>query len=506
MTTNSDDIKAETPVDNHGNESDATKNQFVNIQKLISLKQIIANLTNENIDSSVEQTMKLYDSDLPYSFNMVISILIYYTFLSRKTVTEIYVKYIKSLQAKEEEQNKTDDKIVNILSNYILQFNTQEAYYLLVKMIEYNLIDKDFVKDIDSKYFGHYRTDEENRIEDDEGINEYFLNNYDNLSKNDFELHKKLLNKGINPSELSKIIRNDDIGKLQVMSGQQNFDIDQEIAPSLYEKNSYVNKEGISLINYAAYFGSPKCFKYLMDKGAKLINTSKYASAGGNLEIIKLCEQRRLLFKSSYKASIRFHRNEVFQYLYTKKLERIFEKKEKPKTSTSNSTTTTSNMNNNNNRNNNNINGMNNMNGPYGMNNMNDPFGNNNNNNNRNRFGNGPNQHQMQYDSNDEELVVTEIEENINNDTTINDLLTFCINYGNFEMLLYVIKDKSITQFDDSIINETAKIGNIYLIKDFIKGHEIPKDTLIYSSESKSNELVKYVIDQKGIDINAQNI
>ena len=46
-------------------------------------------------------------------------------------------------------------------------------------------------------------------------------------------------------------------------------------------------------ISIDAFFGSIKCFNFLLLNESKLENTFKYAISGGDLEIIHLCEQKR---------------------------------------------------------------------------------------------------------------------------------------------------------------------------------------------------------------------
>ena len=99
-----------------------------------------------------------------------------------------------------------------------------------------------------------------------------------------------------------------------------NFDFNQCIEPSLYERCSFINKNNVSLINYAAFFGSIKCFRFLLLHGSNIKSTFKYAVVGGNPEIIHHCEQNEATFEGSYEAAIEFHRNDIFYYLYENKI------------------------------------------------------------------------------------------------------------------------------------------------------------------------------------------
>ena len=147
-----------------------------------------------------------------------------------------------------------------------------------------------------------------------------FFESIEELKKDDWKLHKKLVHEGANPLEIAQVIRNDEVEKLQETSSKANFDFNQSIPPSLYECFSFVNKGKVSLIDYAAFFGSIKCFRFLFMNGSIIDNTMRYAIAGGNVEIIHICEQNHTSFYRAYETAIEFHRNDIFRYLKTKLL------------------------------------------------------------------------------------------------------------------------------------------------------------------------------------------
>ena len=107
----------------------------------------------------------------------------------------------------------------------------------------------------------------------------HFLRNslkIEGLKMDDWKLHKQLIQEGVIPSDIARAIRNDDVEKLQEISSQTNFDFNQCIEPSIYERCSYINNGDVSLIDYAAFFGSIKCFRFLFF-GSKINSSFKYA-------------------------------------------------------------------------------------------------------------------------------------------------------------------------------------------------------------------------------------
>ena len=99
-------------------------------------------------------------------------------------------------------------------------------------------------------------------------------------------------------------IRSGNVKGLQEISSQNNFDFNQMIEPSLYEKFSFINKTNVSLIDYPAFFGSIKCFKYLLLYKLNLKKLGKFAVARRNTEIIKLYKQNNLSFEGSCESEI----------------------------------------------------------------------------------------------------------------------------------------------------------------------------------------------------------
>ena len=55
------------------------------------------------------------------------------------------------------------------------------------------------------------------------------------------------------------------------------------------------------------------------------IRFKKFAVAGGNIEIIKLCEQNHSSFEGACEAAIQFHRNDIFRYIYENEIEQFDE-------------------------------------------------------------------------------------------------------------------------------------------------------------------------------------
>ena len=75
-----------------------------------------------------------------------------------------------------------------------------------------------------------------------------------------------------------------------------------------------MNKEP-SYFEYAAFYGAVRIFKYLIANTiSPSFNLSFFAVAGGNIEIIHLCEQIECNLTSSLNAALLFHQKAVLDY------------------------------------------------------------------------------------------------------------------------------------------------------------------------------------------------
>ena len=222
---------------------------------------------------------------------------------------------------KKKKRKPNVSNVINAFVKFLISLGTQESNYLIENLIEQNFIEAKIVKDRPTLYFTHYQVDfKPNSSNRYYPFSTEFIKDIEFLKKDDWELHKRLIQEGFNPSNIASAIRNDDVEKLQETSSQANFDFNQTIKSSLYERCSFINKGNVSLIDYAAFFGSIKCFRFLFLNGSTIKTTFKYAIAGGNHEIIHQCEQNQPIFEGSYESAIEFHRNEIFYYLYENKI------------------------------------------------------------------------------------------------------------------------------------------------------------------------------------------
>ncbi|KAH0787371.1 cask-interacting protein (caskin) 1,2 [Histomonas meleagridis] len=225
-----------------------------------------------------------------------------------------------------------------MFGQFLLPVSGNEVDYILFRMIEEDLIESTFVSNRSSKYYMHLKQDPSKSksaqntfyvrkhhpfssglsraFTNEKRINIFDQPEEEDLERDDFKLHKQLAHEGFNPLEIAKVIRNDDIDELQEIASHPNFNSNAKISKSQYERYTELCNKDVTLIQYAAFYGSIKCFKFLMLNYAKLKGVFEYAIAGGNIEIFHHCiEFYPENLERAYEIAIKYHRNDIFVYL-----------------------------------------------------------------------------------------------------------------------------------------------------------------------------------------------
>ena len=146
---------------------------------------------------------------------------------------------------------------------------------------------------------------------------------------NDFYENRKI---GENEDQLCNLIRKDSIEDFIIFVKRQNYPLKSEINSSYYETNSFLLKNSkITLIEYAAFFGSIQIFQYLFKNGVELAPSIWfYAIHSNNPELIHLLEENHVIpesYQSIFNESIKCHHNDVANYIKTNYLDEKSNKK-----------------------------------------------------------------------------------------------------------------------------------------------------------------------------------
>lgn len=127
------------------------------------------------------------------------------------------------------------------------------------------------------------------------------------------------------PDSLAECLKSDNIEAFQEYASAPDFDFNQIIPCTRFEDNYFSSKRP-QLIDYAAYYGSIKCFKFLLLNHAELeyrvvdqLTFPQCVIAGGHLEIVRILEQNNCDFNKVLHIAAQYHRNEIFDWLVQNK-------------------------------------------------------------------------------------------------------------------------------------------------------------------------------------------
>lgn len=145
---------------------------------------------------------------------------------------------------------------------------------------------------------------------------DYFCEHEIEFKNVNLSTHLKLRSEGMNESELAIIIRNDDIDSFQSYVSKLNFNLNGNIPKSKYEISFYL-KSSTSLIEYAAFYGSLKIFKFLWMNNVHISDQLReFAVSGGNYEIVHILERKQVNFdEDCLNKAIQYHHNEIARYI-----------------------------------------------------------------------------------------------------------------------------------------------------------------------------------------------
>ena len=167
------------------------------------------------------------------------------------------------------------EKIIDHLTDYNCQNPYLNAFFLpeLIKIDPSNSIKLDINDDYNYEL-----------------LHKHVLSLYNKYFPNKINLYEQMLDNLEPDDELTKSIRNDDIENLKKIIIRNGLNINKSRVPyNIFDDFD----ENVSLINYAALYGSLKCFKFLLLNEGEIDDATFYfAISGFNIEIIRIVEQK----------------------------------------------------------------------------------------------------------------------------------------------------------------------------------------------------------------------
>lgn len=144
--------------------------------------------------------------------------------------------------------------------------------------------------------------------------------------------------KGENEAYICSLIRNDSIKEFINYVEKNDIQLSSTIKPSPFETNLFLLKSNPTLIQYASFYGSIEIFKYLKSKNIKLSPSLwLYAIHSNCTKLIGILEKNKVKppnnsYEKCFCELIKYHHNDIAQYILINKLSNISESKYSEKT------------------------------------------------------------------------------------------------------------------------------------------------------------------------------
>lgn len=144
-----------------------------------------------------------------------------------------------------------------------------------------------------------------------------FYENIDVLSQNNWELHKKLVEAGVNPNPIAVAIIKDDVEALKKLSCNPNFSPRMIIEKSIYERHSMASDYPL-VINYALFYHSENCLDFLFSINPKCTKPAslKYAICGGGIDFFRnyVDIDKFKHHEFDFSSAIMYHRQDCIEF------------------------------------------------------------------------------------------------------------------------------------------------------------------------------------------------
>lgn len=177
--------------------------------------------------------------------------------------------------------NFSNFEIFNIFKSNkrILLFLISEQFIFIDKSISFEIIN------ISKTYQQYFYPEVAKFMNEDQTLNKKTI-----LSKlpENFFINRLI---GENESYIAQLIREDAIDDFIQYITKSNTSLKSKIGPSIYETNSFFIENIPDFIEYSAFFGSYKIFKYLQHKVNITDSIWPYAIHGKNLDIINILKE-----------------------------------------------------------------------------------------------------------------------------------------------------------------------------------------------------------------------
>ena len=147
-------------------------------------------------------------------------------------------------------------------------------------------------------------------------VRQYF-DRFDELIDHNFRILKELIDYGVEKSTIGYSLLIDDVEAVEKYCTSADHSVNELIPENPFTPWKFVQWSP-TLTEFAAFYGSLQCVRWLLDHNSKRAFLTQFAVAGGNWKIIQYCSQQNIAFHCCLRLAAFFRRIDVFNYIVPK--------------------------------------------------------------------------------------------------------------------------------------------------------------------------------------------
>ena len=147
-------------------------------------------------------------------------------------------------------------------------------------------------------------------------IQQYF-ERFDELIDHHFKILKELIEFGVEKTTIEYSLLIDDVNTVQDYCTRPGNSVNELVPENPFTPWRFVQWSP-TLTEFAAFYGSLNCVKWLIDNNSKRAFLTQFAVAGGNQKIIQYCNNQNIAFTQCLRLAAYFRRLDVFNFIVPK--------------------------------------------------------------------------------------------------------------------------------------------------------------------------------------------
>ncbi|EAX95239.1 hypothetical protein TVAG_336340 [Trichomonas vaginalis G3] len=149
----------------------------------------------------------------------------------------------------------------------------------------------------------------------------------DSMEKNSYAKLKEYIEYGCPLNSMEYALKFDKVDLLNEIVTRDKINLSERMEQNYFEPSLFVHWDPTPL-EFAAFFGSYNCFKYIIKHNISLQYIPLFATAGCDIRILKVLASKKVSFEGCPRIAAYFRRYDIFEWIMTRHKENLNMKKE----------------------------------------------------------------------------------------------------------------------------------------------------------------------------------